>query len=611
MKKFVHVFLFFSLTVTTAQNNYPYWQQHVNYTMDIDMDVQQYTYSGTQILVYTNNSPDVLDRVFYHMYFNAFQPGSEMDAKLITVPDPDRRMVVKTGLLGSLGVKSRIAELKPDEIGYMHVVSLTQDGEKVQFSEEGTILEVTLNKAIQPGESTVLEMNFKGQVPVHIRRAGRNNRNGVALSMAQWYPKMAEYDFQGWHTDPYIGREFYGVWGDFDVTIHIDKSYTIGGSGYLQNPQEIGHGYEDPSKPLIKNKNEKLSWHFIAPKVHDFTWAADPDYAHDILKTKSGVELHFFYKNTRVYKKAWKEVQPLTEMTLDFFNEHIGPYPYKQYSVIQAGDGGMEYAMCTFLAGGSTLNSIAGTMIHEFAHSWFQFVLANNESKHSWMDEGFTEYISDLAYEKIMQGGKGEPSGKDYNRYFYAVKNGLDEPLTTQADRFSTNTAFGVGSYTKGMIFMNQLNYIIGEENVRKTIKKYFKDFQFRHPTPNDITRTAEKVSGIHLGWYMNEFIETNHTIDYAVKEVFENKITLARVGRMPMPLDVLVTFTDGTEELFNIPLRMMRGAKPTSAKVLADWAWAYPTYSFEVPKEVKAVYIDPEGYMADIDRKNNVGYKN
>ena len=111
MKKFVHVFLFFSLTVTTAQNNYPYWQQHVNYTMDIDMDVQQYTYSGTQILVYTNNSPDVLDRVFYHMYFNAFQPGSEMDAKLITVPDPDRRMVVKTGLLERLGVKSKIAEL--------------------------------------------------------------------------------------------------------------------------------------------------------------------------------------------------------------------------------------------------------------------------------------------------------------------------------------------------------------------------------------------------------------------------------------------------------------------------------------------------------------------
>ena len=611
MKKYALLFLLFSMVFVNAQNNFSYWQQHVDYAMDVDMDVNTYQYTGTQKLVYTNNSPDVLDRVFYHMYYNAFQPGSEMDARLQTVPDPDRRMVTKTGLLGSLGTRSKIADLSPEEIGYMHAVSLKQDGDDVQFSEEGTILEVTLNNALKPGEKTVLEMEFKGQVPVHIRRAGRNNRNGVALSMAQWYPKMAEYDFQGWHTDPYIAREFHGVWGDFDVTIHIDKSYTIGGSGYLQNPQEIGHGYEDKSKPLIKSKNKKLSWHFVAPKVHDFTWAADPNYAHDILKTDSGVELHFFYKNSRVYKKAWKEVQPITAMTLDFFNEHIGPYPYKQYSVIQGGDGGMEYAMCTLIAGGSTLNSIAGTMIHEFAHSWFQFVLANNESRHSWMDEGFTEYISDLAYDKIMRGGSGKPSGKDYNRYFYAVKNGLDEPLTTHADRFETNRAFGIGSYTKGMIFMNQLNYIIGEENVRKTIKKYYEDFKFKHPTPNDITRTAEKVSGLHLGWYLNEFIETNHTIDYAVKDISGKNITLARVGRIPMPLDVLVTYTDGSEELFNIPLRMMRGAKPTTATVLDDWAWAYPSYSFEVSKEVKAVYIDPEGYMADVDRKNNVAYKN
>lgn len=607
MKKYIILSLFFIGSSITSQNNLPYWQQHVDYTMEVDIDVDNYKYNGIQKLEYTNNSPDVLKTVYYHMYFNAFQPGSEMDARLQTVPDPDRRMVDKS----NNGTTSKISKLNPNEIGYMHAVSLTQDGVKVQFDEEGTILEVELNEALKPGEKTVLEMEFEGQVPIHIRRAGRNNRNGVALSMAQWYPKMAEYDFEGWHTHPYIAREFHGVWGNFDVTLHIDKSYTVGGTGYLQNPQEVGHGYEDKSLPLVKQKGEKLTWHFKAPKVHDFTWAADPNYAHDIRKTKAGVDLHFLYKDTKQYRKAWKDVQPITEMTLDFFNEHIGKYPYKQYSVIQGGDGGMEYGMCTLIAGGNTLSSIAGTVIHEFAHSWFQFVLASNESKHSWMDEGFTEYVSDLAYDKIMKGGKGQPSGKDYNRYFYTVKNGLDEPLTTHADRFATNIGFGVGSYTKGMIFMNQLNYIIGEENVRKTIKKYFNDFKFKHPKPNDIIRTAEKVSGIHLGWYLNEWTETVHTIDYAVADISGKIVKLSRVGRMPMPVDLLVSYDDGTEEAFNIPLRMMRGTKPTEATVLKDWPWAFSTYEFTLSKKIKAVFIDPTGFVADVDRKNNVRYSN
>ena len=136
-------------------------------------------------------------------------------------------------------------------------------------------------------------MEFEGQVPVHIRRAGRNNSDGVALSMAQWYPKLAEYDVEGWHANAYIGREFHGVWGDFDVTIHIDKDYTIGGTGYLQNPQEVGHGYENPDKKLKLPKGDKLSWHFNAPNVHDFTWAADPEYIHEKVIGENDVELHF------------------------------------------------------------------------------------------------------------------------------------------------------------------------------------------------------------------------------------------------------------------------------------------------------------------------------
>ena len=574
-----------------------YWQQHVDYTMDIDMDVNNYQYKGKQKLVYTNNSPDELTKVFYHLYFNAFQPGSQMDVRSLNIADPDGR------------VGDRISKLKPNEIGYIKVNTLKQNGAAVTFETVGTILEVTLNKPIKSGESVTFNMDFDAQVPVQIRRSGRNSKEGVAFSMAQWYPKMAEYDFQGWQTPPYIAREFQGVWGDFDVTLHIDKSFVVGGTGYLQNPQEIGHGYEDKNKELNLPKGDKLTWHFKAPRVHDFVWAADPAYIHDIFKMENGIDLHFYYKKTldEKYLKYWKDLQPKTAELMTYFSEHVGQYPYKQYSVIQGGDGGMEYAMATLITGQRSYGSLFGVTAHEMAHTWFQFLLATNESFHPWMDEGFTSYISNKAENEILEEGKENPHSGSYKGYKNIVTRGYEESLATHADRYNTNWAYSTASYSKGNIFLSQLEYVIGAENVAKGIKKYFIDFSFKHPTPNDIKRTMEKVSGIDLGWYLNEWTQTTHTIDYGIKSVEGNEITLERIGQMPMPIDVEVTYTDGTKQSYNIPLELMRGSKPTTAIVLKDWGWAYPTYSFKAAKTIKSVAIDTSKLMADVDDDNNV----
>ncbi|VAW16101.1 Zn-dependent aminopeptidase, partial [hydrothermal vent metagenome] len=303
-------FLIWSLSSISAiaQNNI-YWQQHVDYTMDIEMNVENYQFDGKQKLVYTNNSPDDLNEVFYHVQFNAFQPGSEMDMRLQNIVDPDGRMVNNNGTKESPIYESRITKLKPNEIGFQKINSLIQNGKSVKYELIGTILKVTLNEPILSGKKATFEMEFKGQVPVQIRRSGRNNKEGVALSMAQWYPKMAEYDIEGWHANEYIAREFYGVWGDFDVTIHIDKNYTIGGTGYLQNPQEVGHGYEDSSKKVKTPKGEKLTWHFKAPNVHDFTWAADNEYIHDTKQVPNGATLHFLYKNKPNTIENWKKME--------------------------------------------------------------------------------------------------------------------------------------------------------------------------------------------------------------------------------------------------------------------------------------------------------------
>ncbi len=571
---------------TTSKVTNRYWQQHVDYAMDIDMDVNSYQYQGKQKLVYTNNSPDVLHRVYYHLYFNAFQPGSEMDVRSRTIQDPDPR------------VGSRISQLGPDEIGYIKVNALKQNGKAISYNTVGTVLEVRLAEPIQPGENVTFDMDFDAQVPVQIRRSGRNNKEGVALSMAQWYPKLAEYDDEGWHADPYIGREFHGVWGDFDIKLTIDENYVVGGTGYLQG------------EPTVKSGKKTL--HFKAPNVHDFTWAADPDFIHDTFQVTNGPLLNFYYKKDLEpqYLENWKKLQADTAELMSFFSTSVGTYPYEQYSVIQGGDGGMEYAMSTLITGQRSYRSLLGVTAHELAHTWFQFLLASNESKHEWMDEGFTTYISTLAMELFKEKKSDNPLARTYAGYIALANSGVEQPLTTHSDRYKYNQAYSAAAYSKGAVFLAQLGYVIGQENLEATIKKYYQDFKFKHPKPFDIIRTAERVTNLELDWYFIDFAQTTNIIDYAVNAVEGNTITLERIGLMPMPIDLEVTYVDGTTESFYIPLQMMRGEKPTSATLINDWAWAIPTYTFEAKKAVKSVEIDASQRMADVKRENNVWSK-
>ena len=594
------LFILLSLSLSAYSQNY--WQQAVDYKMEVDIDVKTFKYSGKQELLYTNNSPDSLKKVFYHLYFNAFQPGSEMSDRIKTGKDKNKRFRID------------IDSLKPNEVGYLKVSNLKQDGNVLKHELSETILEVSLSKPLIPGETTKLTLNFEGQIPRLVRRAGRNSSEGVALSMAQWYPKLAEYDYEGWNAEPYLGREFHGVWGDFDVTLTLDKKYVVAASGYLQNPDEVGHGY---SEKKGKSKKGKLKWHFVAPRVHDFTWSADPEYIHDTHMGPNDVLLHFFYKDNSKYNENWKNLQPKTAELMRFFNQTIGKYPYRQYTVAQGGDGGMEYAMLTLITGNRGFESLVGVTAHELAHSWFQHVLATNEMKYEWMDEGFTTYISTLAKDKILNQNSFFPLQRSYDSYLYLARSGKEQPQQTNANRYEYNLAYEVSAYSKGSVFLSQLGYIIGEDKLSKTLKEYYRMHQFKHPVPNDFRRVAERVSEIQLKWYLTDWTQTTNTIDYSIKSVKADEsrtlINIERIGSMPMPLEVLVNFKDGSSEIHYIPITLMRGEKenPYSIKwtVHKDWPWARPEYEFAVnrPKtDIVDIYIDPSYYMADINRENN-----
>jgi Peptidase family M1 domain len=604
MKKLLLYFLLV-FNMATAQNGY--WQQKVNYKMDVELNNQNHILNGTQQIIYYNNSPDTLYNIYYHLYWNAFQPGSSMDVRSRTIKDSDGR------------ITDRISKLNSSETGYQKILQLKQDGKDVVFKVAETILEVKLGKPILPGKSTTFNCVFEAQVPVQIRRSGRNNIEGVDYSMSQWYPKICEYDKDGWHANPYIAREFYGVWGNFSVSLTIDSSYTVAATGTLANKKEIGKGYFDGT--IKKQNNAKTKWMFNADNVHDFVWAADPNYLHDVRITKDKLELHFFYLNDTLITKNWKLFPEYAEQLFNLASEKFGRYQYPSYSIIQGGDGGMEYPMATLITGKRNLGSLVGVTVHEAMHSWYQMMLGFDESQYYWMDEGFTSYASTIIMEEIF------PSKTPmvnihidaYKSYIDLAKSGEEEPLTTHADHFKTNKSYGISAYNKGEVFLKQLAYIIGEKNVGDGMKIFFNQWKFKHPTPDDLKKTMESISKIELDWYWDYFVNTTKKIDYSIQSIRSEKnntmVTLERKGDFIMPTDVIIIYKNGKKELYNIPIDLMRGSKSeidenTEYFSLSPWNWTFPVYSFEVkstPDLIDRIEIDPYLKTADIELENNV----
>ncbi|MEO8720470.1 MAG: M1 family metallopeptidase [Ginsengibacter sp.] len=616
MKKKLSFFLIFNfifLAYVFAQPDR--WQQKVKYVMNVDLDVHSNLIKGIQKLEYTNNSPDKLNKVYFHLYWNAFQPGSEMDVRSLEMG----KILIRDRPNWDPRVRDRISNLTPSEAGYQKIKSLKMNGVVQPIRIHGTILEVDLKKAILPKSKVNFDLVFEAQVPIQIRRSGRDNAEGIRYSISQWYPKLCEYDYEGWHTPQYVAREFYGVWGDYDVTIKIDKSYKLGGTGVLQNAGEIGWGYDKPGTELRNISTQNRTWHFVGKNIHDFVWAADPNYEH-LVKKVNGVTIHVIYKKVDSLEKSWQAVADAAVIVLPYIEKRFGKYLYPQYSFIQGGDGGMEYPMATLVKGPGL-----GTAFHEWMHSWYQMMLGSNENEHPWMDEGYASYAEAEVvayYKKIMKQeiSKLLPLNHDgaYRNYYFLQKLNLAEPMTTSADHYNTNVAYEVNAYSKGEILLEQLGYIVGDSLRDKILMKYYDLWHFKHPNPNDFFKVAQDISGVQLGWYKEYWLNTIKTIDYSIDSLWEDgdvtKIRLKRNGQMPMPIDLELTFRDSTKELHYIPLDMMLADKPAENSrkrfVHKEWNWTNSTYIIEFKHplhELIKAEIDPTKRMADVNLDNNL----
>lgn len=618
MRKLLLPFIFSILISFSAQaQNSNYWQQHVEYDMEIHMQEQSYRYDGQMEITYHNNSPESLNKIYFHLYFNAFQPGSMMDHRLANISDPDSRMMENLGTKENPELKSRIALLKENEIGYQKIKTLTFNGQPAKYKVSGTILEVDLPSVLQANEKATIKMAWEAQVPEQIRRSGRNSKDGVEFSMTQWYPKIAHFDNQGWHLDEYVAREFVAPFGNYDIKIHMDPKYVIGASGVLQNPLEV-NGYSAEAKPKVTNG--KAIWHFKAENILDFAWAADDNFIVDSTKTKNNTTIYAVYQNRDPnYNGNWEKALNYAKEFFEYSDEHFGAYPWPTYSIIQGGDGGMEYGTATLVTGGRALESLVNVIFHEVAHSWYQQMFGINETYEEWFDEGFTSYMETLGMQVVFE-KKGElpsnPSQEAYESYFKLVKSNMEEPASLLADYYDTNYAYSNQAYRKGQVLAVQLGYIIGDENLKKTFLEFYNKWKFKHPNANDFKRVAEKISGINLKWYFNLMINTTRFVDYGIEKLDGDEFLIKNNSNFAMPIDLLVEYSDGEKELFYIPLREMRGQKPeedlleyqgVKRTILQDWFWTKPTYSVSFQKAVKKITIDPTKRLADINPEDNM----
>jgi len=326
--------------------------------------------------------------------------------------------------------------------------------------------------------------------------------------------------------------------------------------------------------------------------------------------------LHFFFQPGEKTTENWSKLPEYTVKHFQFMNENFGKYPYPSYSVIQGGDGGMEYPMCTLITGERSLGSLVGVTAHEASHSWFQGVLANNEALYPWMDEGFTDFASNESIALLLN--QKDPHKDSYSSYFMLVERGIQEPLGQHSDHYNTNTAYGIAAYSMGSMFLNQIKYLVGNDIFYKGMKRYFDEWKFRHPEPNDFLRVMEKVSGMQLHWFYRYWILTTKHIDYAVSDATDlngsTQITLTRLGNFPMPIEMVVKYKDGSDQRFYIPINELLGSKSFDQQkskwiTLDTWNWVNPNYVLTLDKslsEIEYLQIDPEVQMADIDKKNN-----
>ena len=491
-----------------------YWQQEVNYTIDVSLNDKDHTLKGNADLEYVNNSPDKLDFLWFHLWPNAYKNDKTAFAKQL-YRDKDG--------------KKRWKEMK--DKGFIDSLNFTINGMKAQIEyhpEFIDVIKLILPAPLRPGEKIRINTPFFVKLPTYNSRSGHE---GQSYMICQWYPKPAVYDQKGWHPMPYLDQgEFYSEYGNFKVSITLPVLYIVGASGMLQTQDELIKykeiGKKNNENNSIKNlipytredKAAVKTLQYTGENIHDFAWFADKEFVirYDTLELSPGKIIDVFAFHHPEGNVNWKYSTRYIEDAVRSYSSWIGEYPYPTVAAVEGPkndmSGGMEYPMITLITSpDANEQKLDAVITHEVGHNWFYSILGTNERNHAWMDEGINTYYqffyeankykSNLLFgEAIPQELKDKPLPEFLSAIYGALAEiPMEDPIETEAALFKNKDDYGIIEYVKTAIWMYIIELTIGKDNLDKVMHAYFNEWKFKHPYPEDLKKVFEKETRMNM----------------------------------------------------------------------------------------------------------------
>lgn len=599
----------------------PYWQQDVGYEMNVRLDGDYRTLLGHLIFAYRNNSPDTLRELRFHAHYNAFWPGS-----------PTHRRRRSRG--------NMTFETAPQaDFGKFEVFNVRDEAGRVlnpQFNY--SIFAISLNDPLAPGAELRLTMDFRSRIPGESFDLRSSIAHGQ-LRVAHWYPQVCVYDnHMGWVDNQFLGwGEAYGEFGTYDVYLNLPEPYIVGATGVLQNRDQMfpdsllreidlskfsDWPWGAPPTEVHGDSSRTKTWHFHAKKVHDFAFVADPQFR--IARSRCG-QTDIWILARQEHASGWQDAAEVTGQGMEILEREIGPFPYPEFTVVDCFSG-MEYPGIIFCGDRSPDYKLL--LWHEMTHNYFMGALGSNQTDRPFMDEGFTTYweirIMEelLGFENLFDDHWGWWQVMDADRwqrgfrpYLQWQKSGYALPMHIEADQPSVWMQCRVSSYYKPVSMLFALQYLVGEEGIRRIMEDYYSNWKFRHPYEQDFFASAEGTLGHSLEWFYDSWVRGTKKLDYSLGRVRAKSpemtaFRLRRRGDLLMPMKVKVYFADGGSTVYYIPIA--DETTPSDCEIrLPRWDQIRdpnPEYFFEVSseREITGAELDPQGFLADANPLNN-----
>ena len=608
MKNIFIVAALFSLT-TYGQD---YFQQEVNYKIDVKLDDKNHTLSGFEEFEYINNSTTNLDKIYIHIWPNAYKNNETALAKQLYRNN-----------------NTALEYADATEKGWIDSLDFKVEGLDAKWEyhpEHIDIVVLNLNSVLKPGESIKVSTPFKVYIPSgSISRLGHI---GESYQITQWYPKPAVFDRDGWHEMPYLNQgEFYSEFGSFDVSISVPKNYVVGATGDLQTESELAfldqkveettkHFENDDfeeSRDFPESDNEYKTIRFTQSNVHDFAWFADKRF--EVMKGEvelphSGRKVTTWAMFVPYHHTTWQDALEYLHDGTYYYSKWNGDYPYNNVTAVDgtiSAGGGMEYPNITVIGGTGSALELEIVIVHEVGHNWFYGQLGSNERDHAWMDEGLntlneiryikTKYPKNQRLSDMMMGAAEKIhlehlSHHDMNDLSYVMSSGygIDQPIELPSDDY-TQINYGAIVYSKTGLVFTYLKDYLGDEEFDKAMQSYYQKWEFKHPQPDDLRKAFEKSTGKELGWFFDDIIKTTAQIDYKIHSVKKDEkgftVRVRNVGQIDCPVRV----------------DAYRYGKLSESK------WIEPGGKMEVHFDgttLDQFIIDGEKNMPDVNRNNN-----